>query len=198
MKNLQRCWMVKAVLGAVGPAPPARDRRRRAARRRAPLAARLRRDDRRPLRRQRQRPRGVRALSPRLSGPALRPRPLPERGGIEAPTTASTRSRCSSTSPEAAARCGAGGVGSAATPDPRGRPRARGGERRHRPRGSTAVVARLGLAFADLERQLARIDADPEAYLLSAEAHDVGAARFPTTPYPMRRIGSIHLARSSG
>ena len=78
---------------------PARDRRRRAAGRGDPLAARLRRDGRRPVRRQRQRAARVLAASPpptRIStSSATSSRPG---GSSTAPTTASTRSRSSSTS----------------------------------------------------------------------------------------------------
>ena len=54
-----------------------RDRRRRAARRRHPLAPRLRRDLGRPLRRQRQRAARVQTLPGRLPGPQLHPRAVP-------------------------------------------------------------------------------------------------------------------------
>lgn len=56
-----------------------------------------------------------------------------------------------------------------------------------------ALVAGFGVADADLERLLARLDADPEAYFLSAEAHEVWRGSVPYDDYPMRRICSIHL-----
>ena len=61
-----------------------------------------------------------------------------------------------------------------------------------------ALVAGFGVADADLERLLARLDADPEAYFLSAEAHEVWRGSVPYDDYPMRRICSIHLVRALG
>lgn len=56
----------------------------------------------------------------------------------------------------------------------------------------------LGLERADVDWQLTVMEDDPEAYLVSAEAHDDWRGSLPYETYPMRRVGSINLlARSS-
>ena len=56
-----------------------------------------------------------------------------------------------------------------------------------------ALVSGFGLADADLDRTLAGLEADPDAYFLSAEAHEVWRGSVPYDDYPMRRVCSIHL-----
>ena len=82
MKDMQRCWMIKAILGNVergsrileiGAGEPLVAGR--------PLAGRLRRDRGRPLRRQRQRAARIRDLQDRLPGPQVRPRAVPAQRG---------------------------------------------------------------------------------------------------------------------
>ncbi len=56
-----------------------------------------------------------------------------------------------------------------------------------------AVLAGLGIASDELERTLARLEDDPEAYFVSAEAHEVWRGQTPYADYPMRRICSIQV-----
>lgn len=53
------------------------------------------------------------------------------------------------------------------------------------------IVRRLGLAADDLHRLLDRLRDDPEAYFVSAEAHERWRGDLPYDEYPMRRIASI-------
>jgi hypothetical protein len=55
------------------------------------------------------------------------------------------------------------------------------------------IAAATGLADAELEGAVSGLHADPEAYLVSAEAHEGWRGDLPYDEYPMRRIGSIQL-----
>ncbi|HEX6602152.1 MAG TPA: methyltransferase domain-containing protein, partial [Solirubrobacterales bacterium] len=55
------------------------------------------------------------------------------------------------------------------------------------------IAAAAGIADADLETAVARLGTDPEAYLVSAEAHEGWRGDLPYDDYPMRRIGSVQL-----
>jgi Methyltransferase domain len=54
-------------------------------------------------------------------------------------------------------------------------------------------VAALGLPETLLTEQLAGIESDPETYLVSAEAHNRWRGDLPYGDYPMRRIASVQL-----
>ncbi len=54
-------------------------------------------------------------------------------------------------------------------------------------------AAALGLPEGPLGEQLARLEADPETYLVSAEAHNRWRGDLPYDDYPMRRIASVQL-----
>ncbi len=54
-------------------------------------------------------------------------------------------------------------------------------------------VAALGLPEGLLSEQLARLETDPETYLVSAEAHNRWRGDLPYDDYPMRRIASVQL-----
>ena len=206
MKNLQRCWMVKAVLASVPRGlAPGRDRRRRAAGRRAALAARLRGRGRRPLRRQRQRAARVLAAS-RRAYPDLRfiRDQFPPRTGLggqfdcvysisvlehvplEAIDGGDRRGRANGSASAAAARSTR-----STTCSPAGAPtrtaRASSGSSPPRARRRAARGARSSA----MER-------DPETYLVSAEAHNQWRGAVPYDSYPMRRIGSVNLFARAG
>ncbi|HKH23789.1 MAG TPA: methyltransferase domain-containing protein [Solirubrobacterales bacterium] len=53
------------------------------------------------------------------------------------------------------------------------------------------IVGRLGFSVEDLHRLLDRLREDPEAYFVSAEAHERWRGALPYERYPMRRIASI-------
>ena len=55
------------------------------------------------------------------------------------------------------------------------------------------IVRRSGIPVERLGRLIAELEADPEAYLVSAEAHERWRGALPYDDYPMRRIGSIGL-----
>ena len=57
------------------------------------------------------------------------------------------------------------------------------------------IVAAMGLEAGELARVLDRMQADPETYLVSAEAHNQWRGSVPYDSYPMRRIGSVQLFR---
>ena len=58
------------------------------------------------------------------------------------------------------------------------------------------IVAALGLSADDLAAQIAAMEADPETYFVSAEAHNRWRGDLPYDQYTMRRIGSVNLFRS--
>jgi Methyltransferase domain len=55
------------------------------------------------------------------------------------------------------------------------------------------IVRRSGLPTDDLHRTLEHLREDPDAYLVSAEAHESWRGALPYDDYPMRRIASIGL-----
>lgn len=55
------------------------------------------------------------------------------------------------------------------------------------------MVRASGLSVGTLADALERMQADAEAYLVSAEAHNRWRGHLPYDEYPMRRIGSVHL-----
>jgi len=55
------------------------------------------------------------------------------------------------------------------------------------------IVAALGLSADDLAQQIAAMEADPETYFVSAEAHNRWRGDLPYEQYAMRRIGSVNL-----
>jgi uncharacterized UPF0146 family protein len=55
------------------------------------------------------------------------------------------------------------------------------------------IAAGLGVAAADLERTLAELEADPETYFVSAESHNRWRGDLPYDQYTMRRIASVNL-----
>jgi hypothetical protein len=55
------------------------------------------------------------------------------------------------------------------------------------------IVRRSGLPVNDLNVLLRRLDSDPEAYFVSAEAHERWRGDLPYDRYPMRRIASINV-----
>jgi hypothetical protein len=56
------------------------------------------------------------------------------------------------------------------------------------------IARRAGVASNELERMLEALAGDPDAYLVSAEAHERWRGALPYEDYPMRRIASIGLA----
>ena len=62
----------------------------------------------------------------------------------------------------------------------------------HRDRLEQAV-RRLGLAPRRLRDRSGALESDPEAYFVSAEAHERWRGDLPYEDYPMRRIASIGL-----
>ncbi len=62
----------------------------------------------------------------------------------------------------------------------------------HRDRLEQAV-RRLGLSVEGLGELIRRLESDPEAYFVSAEAHERWRGDLPYEDYPMRRIASIGL-----
>lgn len=55
------------------------------------------------------------------------------------------------------------------------------------------IVAALGLSVEDLAVQVEAMEADPETYFVSAEAHNRWRGDLPYDQYAMRRIGSVNL-----
>jgi len=55
------------------------------------------------------------------------------------------------------------------------------------------IVGRSGLPLQRLGELLQRLETDPEAYFVSAEAHERWRGALPYDDYPMRRIASIGL-----
>ena len=198
LKDVQRPWVLKAIVGAVAPGlAAARDRRGRAGRRRAARAARLRRDRRRPVRRPRRRPDRRRALST-PSGRPVRPRPVPgRRPGRRARSTASTRSRCSSTSRSTrSTSCAPGSRAASAPAAARSTRSTTSSAARATPTtssGSAGSRAALGIDDGELDETLARLADDPETYFLSAESHNRWRGGVPYDEFPMRRCVSIQL-----
>jgi glycosyltransferase involved in cell wall biosynthesis/2-polyprenyl-3-methyl-5-hydroxy-6-metoxy-1,4-benzoquinol methylase len=68
------------------------------------------------------------------------------------------------------------------------------GAEEHRERLEQVVVA-SGLGDALLDETVRRLEDDPDAYFVSAEAHEVWRGSIPYDDYPMRRIASINLFR---
>ena len=60
------------------------------------------------------------------------------------------------------------------------------------------IVRQSGLAPARLHQLLARLQTDPEAYFVSAEAHERWRGALPYEDYPMRRIASVALLSRKG
>jgi hypothetical protein len=60
------------------------------------------------------------------------------------------------------------------------------------------IVTALGLSEQDLATQIATMESDPETYFVSAEAHNRWRGDLPYDQYTMRRIGSVNLFRSAG
>lgn len=59
--------------------------------------------------------------------------------------------------------------------------------------GLDRIVARMGLDPAALAATIERMERDPETYFVSAEAHNQWRGAISYDAYPMRRIGSVHL-----
>jgi hypothetical protein len=55
------------------------------------------------------------------------------------------------------------------------------------------VAAASGHSGEQVDAILGRMDADPDAYLVSAEAHDTWRGQLPYDDYPMRRIGCVQI-----
>lgn len=55
------------------------------------------------------------------------------------------------------------------------------------------IVAASGMSGDALDEVIARVERDPDAYFVSAEAHEQWRGELPYDAYPMRRIGSINL-----
>lgn len=59
------------------------------------------------------------------------------------------------------------------------------------------IVAALGLSAEELADQIERMERDPETYFVSAEAHNRWRGDLPYDQYAMRRIGSVNLFRDA-
>ena len=66
------------------------------------------------------------------------------------------------------------------------------GEERHRA-DLEEIVSRSGLSTGDIHRTLEALRDDPDAYFESAETHELRRGAIPYDEYPMRRIASIGL-----
>jgi hypothetical protein len=55
------------------------------------------------------------------------------------------------------------------------------------------IVSASGLSLEDLEATIATMETDPETYFVSAEAHNRWRGGLPYDDYAMRRIGSVNL-----
>ncbi len=60
------------------------------------------------------------------------------------------------------------------------------------------IVRRSGLRISELGALLERLMEDPDAYFVSAEAHERWRGALPYDEYPMRRIASIGVFRRAG
>ncbi len=60
------------------------------------------------------------------------------------------------------------------------------------------IVAALGLSVDELATQIETMESDPETYFVSAEAHNRWRGDLPYDQYAMRRIGSVNLFRQAG
>jgi SAM-dependent methyltransferase len=60
------------------------------------------------------------------------------------------------------------------------------------------IVGALGLSEQELAGKIAEMEDDPETYFVSAEAHNRWRGDLPYDQYTMRRIGSVNLFRSAG
>jgi Methyltransferase domain len=61
--------------------------------------------------------------------------------------------------------------------------------------GLREIVAGAGLEAAALDETIAALREDPDTYFVSAEAHDRWRGSLPYDDYPMRRIASVQLFR---
>jgi hypothetical protein len=61
--------------------------------------------------------------------------------------------------------------------------------------GLERIVACSGLDRAALAATIERMERDPETYFVSAEAHNQWRGAIEYEAYPMRRIGSVHLCK---
>lgn len=66
------------------------------------------------------------------------------------------------------------------------------GSDQHRER-LEAIVRATGMPVAPLRELLGRLEADPETYFVSAEAHQRWRGNLPYDRYPMRRIASVNV-----
>jgi hypothetical protein len=55
------------------------------------------------------------------------------------------------------------------------------------------IASASGFSGEQVDAILERMDADPDSYLVSAEAHDTWRGQLPYDEYPMRRIGSVQI-----
>lgn len=60
------------------------------------------------------------------------------------------------------------------------------------------IVAALGLSADELAARIEEMERDPETYFVSAEAHNRWRGELPYDQYTMRRIGSVDLFRAAG
>jgi SAM-dependent methyltransferase len=60
------------------------------------------------------------------------------------------------------------------------------------------IVRRSRLPLRRLHELLRRLESDPETYFVSAEAHQRWRGDLPYDKYPMRRIASIHVLSAAG
>lgn len=60
------------------------------------------------------------------------------------------------------------------------------------------IVAALGLSERELAETVAAMEGDPETYFVSAETHSRWRGDVPYDQYPMRRIGSVNLFATAG
>ena len=63
--------------------------------------------------------------------------------------------------------------------------------------GLERIAAAIGLDGERLAETIERMERDPETYLVSAEAHNQWRGAVPYDSYPMRRIGSVNLFSSA-
>ena len=71
------------------------------------------------------------------------------------------------------------------------------GDEAHRA-GLERIVAASGLDSTQLDEVVESMQRDPETYLVSAEAHNLWRGAVPYDSYPMRRIGSVNLFSRPG
>jgi SAM-dependent methyltransferase len=60
------------------------------------------------------------------------------------------------------------------------------------------IVRRSGIPVEQLHLLLRRLESDPETYFVSAEAHERWRGDLPYDKYPMRRIASINVLSAAG